>query len=137
MGFPSNNANTHGHHRNGAHISDSVNWFKTPAAVDASGMEFSFGLAKTYAGHASSVISIQCTDGATTGIGTDALFTAVTNSGGTAWTDLTVRNQAGTTTTDLDADDVVNLVTVTGMSTAGSGQTNAVAYIYGKPGAIN
>lgn len=138
MSFPSSNAISHGHHNVGAVAGDANTWFKVPAVVDASGMEFTFALSTTKAAASASVFTVTVNDGGTTGTGASALFTALTNSPstGTAWTDLTVKNQAGTTATDLDADDVLNLLTTTA-GTAATGFTAAVAYIYGKPGAIN
>lgn len=138
MGLAYMNAISFGHHNIGAVAGDTNNWFKVPAVVDVSGMEFTFALATTKAAASASVFTAKCTDGATTGVGTADLFTAITNSPstGTAWTDITVRNQLGTSATDLDADDMVNLVTTTA-GTAATGLTAAVAYIFGKPSQIN
>tara|TARA_Y100000310_G_scaffold260629_2_gene269675 strand:- start:12878 stop:13303 length:426 start_codon:yes stop_codon:yes gene_type:complete len=141
MAFPSNNAISHGNQVSVvAVVGDTQNWYKVPAVVDVTGMEFTFGTSTTKAADAStSIFTAVANDGATTGVGTSALFTALTNASigaSNAWTDITVRNVAGSSTTDLDADDVVNLVTTTA-GTAITGFTAAVAYIYGKPGTIN
>ena len=138
MAFPTMNANGVTTMNRVAQVGDTNNWFKVIGVVDVSGMEFSFSTATTKAAASASVTTVVCNDGATTGIGTAALFTTITNSpsSGTAWTDITVRNQLGTSATDLDADDVVNLVTTTA-GTAASGFSAAVAYIYGKPAVIN
>jgi len=138
MAFPSMNANHHASINTGALKSDTYNWFRTPAVVDCSGMEFSFAFTDTHAAASASVFTVAVHDGGSAGTSTGVILGAITNSpsSGTAWTSITPRSSAGTTTTDLDADDFVNLVTVTG-GTAASDLTVMVSYVYGKPAVIN
>jgi hypothetical protein len=137
MSFPTMNAISHGHVVSGvAAVSDSNNWFTVPAPVDVSGMEFAFGFATTHTAASASNQTVAVHDGNTTGIGTAALFTALDNvSGGTAWTDLTVRRATGTSTTDLDANDVLNLVVTD--DGAATGFSAMVSFVYGLPGGVN
>lgn len=138
MAFPTMNAHHHASINTGALKSDTYNWFRVPAVVDVSAMEFSFAFTDTHAAASASVFTVAVHDGGPSGTSTGVMLAAITNSPstGTAWTAITPRSSNGTSTTDLDADDFVNLVTVTG-GTAASDLTVMVSYVYGKPAAIN
>ena len=122
------------------------NLLSVPGVVDVSGMEFSLGIAAdsisgqgTLAAGSTSAISITLSDGGATGDNTTVavLATAITST--VAWADTTPKDVAGSSATDLDADDWINLhLTAVTTTTEGAGQVDvALAYIYGKPGAIN
>ena len=138
MAMPANNAITLGWGDLAVVGSQDNAWFKVPAVVDVSGMEFIFALGTTKAAASASTFSVQVEDGGSTGTASGVMFSRLTNSPstGTAWTLGTVRAATGTTATDLDADDVVSISTISG-GTAASGFAAAVAYIYGKPAVIN
>lgn len=114
-----------------------VPWFKVPAIVDVSGMEFSFALGSTEAAASTSTYSVAAEDGGSTGTASSVLFTRLTNSPstGTAWTAGTARAVVGSSNTDLDADDYVSLSLINANATP-SGRLASVAYVYGKPGGI-
>lgn len=117
---------------------DNMNWFKVPAVVDVSGMEFAFSLGTTKAAASASIFTMTVVDGGTgvTVATTGALFSTITNSSGdSAWTALTPRMSNGTSSTDLDADDFVNMNSSTA-GTAATGAFASVSYIYGKPASI-
>jgi hypothetical protein len=127
--------------------------FEVPAVVDVSGMEFGISVLiasgsvvppnTTIASGASTVELLFADLGATgTAAGSTNYLTNADDFSNTVtggWTTGLMRTAGGTSTTDLDADDVIgiqsvaNLTTVGGIGTAGI----HVAYIFGKPGAIN
>jgi hypothetical protein len=125
------------------------NLFSVPAVVDVSGMEFSLGVvsdntdgsAGLAAEVGTSAFRPVMSDGGSGGVDTAVLFDSSTGglSSSTVYTAYTPKDAAGTSTTDLDVDDWVNLrVTTNGATVAGAGNVNTqVAYVYGKPGAIN
>ena len=124
---------------------ENYNWFKTPAVVDASGMEFAYGVqAKTINAAASaSIFTVTPVDGGATGelVATTGNILHATASNGPTTSTLTFADLSpevvnGTTTTDLDADDFVNIVTTTA-GTAATGLTVMCDYIHGKPAGIN
>jgi len=125
-----------------------INFFSVPAVVDVSAMEYSFvieadsgsgapGLEASTAD--ASRLQIALSDGGPTGDNTSVavLAAAITNT--VIFTDTVPRDVTGTSATDLDADDWVNLhVTANPTTVPGAGVIHAnVAYLYGKPAAIN
>lgn len=119
---------------------ENMNWFRVPAVVDVTGMEFAYGLGNTKAAGSASIFTITAVDGGSTGdaVATTAVLHATLSNGpstATAWTVLVPRSVAGSASADLDADDYVNLVTTTA-GTASTGLTAMVSYIYGKPANI-
>ena len=126
------------------------NLFSVPGVVDASGMEFSVSIlmdsgSATKGLEASTAdtsrLEVTFEDGGASGDNATAaqLFSASSLSGTTAWTAYVPKDAGGTTSTDLDADDWVNFLVATNVTTVpGIGAAEvAVAYIYGKPGVIN
>ncbi len=141
MSFAYLNANTIGSVRfTGAVAATNANWFRVPAVVDVSGMEFAFGLGTTKAAASASIFTLTIVDGGASGdaVATTAVLAATATNGpstGTAWTINKPRTVAGSSATDLDADDYVNLVPTTAGSAASVLVTMA-AFIYGKPAGI-
>jgi hypothetical protein len=125
------------------------NVFSVPGVVDVSGMEFSMGLrlgglsgtpGLSGATDSASSATMTFSDGGPTGdaTGAAALFTAITDTAG--FVARVPRDVAGTSSTDLDADDWVNWHLTINPNTTDAGAAMVdlvVAYIYGKPGAIN
>lgn len=132
-------------------------FFKVPAVVDASAMEFGAAIGARW-GTAASVTSIA------SGVSTITFVMADGGSSGTAagssnhltiddpvstaagfdnksqlWQNGEIVSVTGSSTTDLDADDVVGVHLVANLTTAaGFGHMRiTTAYIYGKPAAIN
>ena len=122
---------------------ENYNWFRTPAVVDVSGMEFSYGLqTKTINAAAStSIFTMTVVDGSATGdaVATTAVLHATLTNATTqstiTWPDLTPETSNGTSATDLDVDDYVNVVTTTAGANA-TGLTIMASYIHGKPAGI-
>ncbi len=139
------NATTLGSVTCGLLASGPMNFLSVPAVVDVSGMEYSIGVFADNAGadglaaQSASIVSLALSDGGATGDATAVavLATAITNST-TAWTSTIPRDVTGTSATDLDADDWINFhVTTQAATVAGAGQVDvAIAFIYGKPGAL-
>jgi len=116
-----------------------------PAVVDVSGMEFSFNVyadgisgKPTLEASTGSVVSVTLSDGGATGDATTVAVLATATTNTVAWSDTVPRDVSGSSATDLDADDWVNFhITANVATVAGIGQMDvALAYIYGKPGAI-
>jgi hypothetical protein len=132
-------------------------FFKVPAVVDVTGMEFGATVAARW-GTAASVTSIASgvstitfvmADGGTTGsapgstnhltLADPLSATAGFDNKGQSWTNGELVGVTGSSTTDLDADDVLGVHLVANLTTAaGFGHMRvSTAYIYGKPSSIN
>lgn len=122
------------------------NILSVPAVVDVSGLEYSFGVAFDSAGAAglgastasASLFTVDLRDGGASGDNTTVTKLGTDVSSSTAFVDTVPRDATGSSATDLDADDWVNLgITNQPTTVAGAAVIDvAVAYIYGKPGAI-
>jgi hypothetical protein len=122
------------------------NWFSTPAVIDVSGMEIAMSIeqeaaTRTTAGGAASTAVFTLSDGGSNG---DATGAGILVSGDTFSNSLTAGfavnvpiDGTGTSTTDLDVDDWVNFRAIQNATGLVGSMNVTVAYIYGKPGAIN
>ena len=130
--------------------SGAYNMFSAPALVDVSAMEFSIAWmtnadasrGKGSSGNAGYDISMV--DGGATGdaTGRAALFQSLNGSTGTNLTQFASTipfDVAGTSTTDLEADDWVNYLELTSLTTTASAGvvTITTAFLHGKPSGIS